>query len=92
MNNEPEYIFKKGEGWVIQTCETITVKMYCGTLVRLERRKPNPGELCIWHHYKTWDLNDWMNWARLHSFAVFGDYSHALQKGVERDWMTAIKL
>lgn len=43
---EPEYIFKKGEGWIIQTEHHpyIDFTFACGTKCRLIDRNPEPGE------------------------------------------------
>ncbi len=39
---EPNYVFIKGQGWVYENDNIIT--MYCGTICRLENRLPLPHE------------------------------------------------
>ncbi len=44
MSSEPVLVYKRGEGWVYSTVETIFVKDRSGKLVRMERRDPEPDE------------------------------------------------
>lgn len=40
--SEPTYEYVRGKGWVQVLGRVFTMK--CGTVVRMEPRKPNPGE------------------------------------------------
>src|SRR5690349_1831849 len=43
---EPEYVFRKGEGWVLETSRYpyIDFTFACGTRCRMIDRNPEPGE------------------------------------------------
>lgn len=88
---EPIYTFKKGEGWVIQRFETFEAVMECGTRVRIERRKPNPGELCIWH-YPGCDISYWENWVKNNRYTCLQPLEQWWTSGKGHDWIVAIKL
>lgn len=68
---EPIYSYIKGQGWVVAD-ETI-VTMYCGTRVRIELRKPNPGEGWCWT-YADWNLEKWKEWAPANKLEDFKCY------------------
>ena len=42
--SEPNYVFKKGEGWVLQTIKTLVALDKRGKRVRIEIRPAKPGE------------------------------------------------
>lgn len=50
---EPIYTYVKGKGWLV--CSS-TVTMHCGTLVNLEKRKPNIGEIYVWAYQRDYNV------------------------------------
>lgn len=57
-SQEPIYQYVKGQGWVVgPSVPCRDIRLACGTKVRIELRKPNPGE--IWDCGSPTTLDSW---------------------------------
>lgn len=57
---EPTYEYVPGSGWIPQ--QIIEITMACGTRVRLEFRKPNPGERAEFNEPGVWNGSEWISY------------------------------
>jgi hypothetical protein len=67
-SDEPIYEFVRGVGWITNKPLDNVVTMLCGTKVRLELKRPGPGDL--WDaSYNHKSLEDWYSLAQTTKFS-----------------------
>lgn len=88
---EPTYEYVKGKGWI--ACLPNLLKMSCGTLVLLEFRKPELGEVYTWNYKEdAWRQDvEWVNWVQTTRFEHLDPYDGSFPRR-EVDWIVLTKV